>query len=44
MAMLVSVKPASVYSVLKGTLVTELQQQPSLKQLLLFFICSFNRV
>lgn len=40
MAVLVSVEPAPVYSILQGALVAVLQQQPGLKQLLLFSIVS----
>ena len=43
MAMLVSVKPTPVYSILKGALVAELQQQPRLEQLLIL-IRFFYRV
>ena len=37
---LVSVEPASVHGILQGALVTVLQQQPRLKQLLIFWVTS----
>ncbi len=36
----IGVEPAPVHSILKGALVTEFQQQPSLKQLLVFGLLS----